>query len=48
MLVSSVHFQEIVATLYHKLGIAPETATLIDPTGRPEYLVQAAPLPELV
>jgi hypothetical protein len=43
-----VHFQEIFATLYHNLGIDPETATLIDPTGRPEYLVQAAPLRELV
>ncbi len=43
-----VHFQEIFATLYHNLGIAPDTATLMDPTGRPQYLVQAGPLRELV
>lgn len=44
-----VHFQEIFATLYHNLGIDPETTTIIDPTGRPQYLVDnAKPLPELV
>ncbi len=34
-----VHFQEIVATIYHNLGIDPMTTTLIDPTGRPQFLV---------
>lgn len=44
-----VHFQEIFATLYHNLGIDSGTTTLIDPTGRPQYLVDnAPPLPELV
>jgi hypothetical protein len=43
-----VHFQEIFATLYRNLGINPETATLIDPAGRPQYLVQKAPIRELV
>lgn len=44
-----VHMQEIVATIYHNLGIDPANATLIDPTGRPQYLVDIRdPLPELV
>lgn len=43
-----VHFQEIFATLYRNLGINPETTTLIDPTGRPQYLTQMAPVRELV
>ena len=43
-----VHFQEIFATLYRNLGINPETATLIDPAGRPQYLVQKTPIRELM
>jgi len=45
-----VHFQEVFATLYHNLGIDPETTTLPDRGGRPTYLVDPvyAPLPELV
>ena len=43
-----VHIQEIVATLYHNLGIDVTTTTLTDPTGRPQYLVEMPPLPELV
>ncbi|MBL8848500.1 MAG: DUF1501 domain-containing protein [Planctomycetaceae bacterium] len=45
-----VHFQEVFATLYHNLGINPETTTLPDRGGRPTYLVDPiyAPLPELV
>jgi hypothetical protein len=42
-----VHFQEILATLYHNLGIDPTALTLSDPTGRPQYLVDRKPLPEL-
>jgi len=42
-----VHFQEIFATLYRNLGINPETTTLVDPAGRPQYLVQHAPIREL-
>jgi len=42
-----VHFQEIFATLYRNLGINPETTTLVDPAGRPQYLVQKAPIREL-
>jgi hypothetical protein len=43
-----VHFQEIFATLYRNLGINPETTTLIDPSGRPQYLVQKSPIRELI
>lgn len=43
-----VDMQEIVATLYHNLGIDTASATLIDPTGRPQYLVDRDPLGELI
>jgi hypothetical protein len=43
-----VHFQEIFATLYHNLGINMQTARLIDPAGRPQYLVDKMPIGELV
>lgn len=44
-----IHMQEVVATLYHNLGIDPQATTLIDPTGRPQYLVELRePVRELV
>jgi hypothetical protein len=43
-----VHFQEIIATLYHNIGINPATATIIDPTGRPQHLVDRPAIRELV
>src|SRR5438552_14039118 len=43
-----VHFQEIFATLYHNLGIDVSAARLIDPAGRPQYLVEKTPIAELV
>jgi hypothetical protein len=43
-----VHFQEILATLYHNLGIDVSQTTLNDPTGRPQYLVDGKPIAELV
>ncbi len=46
-----VHFQEILATLYHNLGIDTEQATIPDLHGRPRYLVdhdRYHALPELV
>ena len=43
-----VHMQEVVATLYHNLGIDTATATLPDPTGRPQYLVNHNPIAELI
>lgn len=35
-----VHLQEVFATLYHALGIDVVSTTLIDPSGRPQYLVE--------
>lgn len=44
-----VDFQEIVATIYHNLGINPMTTTLVDPTGRPQFLLERRePIRELV
>jgi len=44
-----VDMQEIVATIYHNIGIDPMTTTVSDPTGRPQYLVdKRIPVPELV
>ena len=47
--VRPVPVQEIVATCYHNLGIDPMTTTLVDPTGRPQFLLDhREPMPELV
>ena len=45
-----VHFREVFATLYQRMGIDVRTATVNDYNGRPRYLVAdgAQPLPELV
>jgi len=44
-----VHVQEIVATIYHNLGIDPQTTTIEDRTGRPQYLLDhRQPVAELV
>jgi hypothetical protein len=43
-----VHFGEVVATLYHNLGLNPETTTLTDPTGRPQHLVEHSAIKELI
>jgi hypothetical protein len=43
-----VHFQEVFATLYHCLGLNPETTTINDPSGRPQHLVEKPAMPELV
>jgi hypothetical protein len=42
-----VHFQEVMATLYRNVGINVATATIIDPSGRPQHLVDQLPIPEL-
>ena len=44
-----VHVQEVFATLYDKLGINLDTATVTDLQGRPHYLVDPnyKPLPEV-
>ncbi len=39
-----VHLHEVFATLYNHMGIDPRYTTLIDPNGRPQYLVEH-PLP---
>ena len=45
-----VDFQEVFATLYHKVGIDVANATVEDLSGRPRYLVEQRfkPMPELV
>jgi hypothetical protein len=44
-----VHLQEVLATVYHNLGINPMSTTLTDPTGRPHYLLDhREPIRELV
>jgi hypothetical protein len=44
-----VHFGEVFATLYHNLGIDPNTTTLPDLSGRPHYLVDGyRPIKELI
>jgi len=43
-----VHVQEVIATLYHNLGINVSTTTLPDPTGRPQFLVEHEPIRELI
>ena len=44
-----VHLQEVFATLYHNLGIDVERHQLIDPAGRPQYLVEIRkPIGELI
>ena len=43
-----VRFGEVFATLYHNLGLDPSTTTLIDPTGRPQHLVDLPPIKELI
>jgi len=44
-----VEFQTITATLYHNLGIDPRTTQIVDPAGRPQYLLDhRQPVAELV
>ncbi|HEX5105854.1 MAG TPA: DUF1501 domain-containing protein [Pirellulaceae bacterium] len=44
-----VHLQEIFATLYHNLGIDVQRTQIIDPAGRPQYLVEIRePIAELI
>lgn len=35
-----VHNQEVLATLYRNMGIDPRTTQIIDPAGRPRYLLE--------
>jgi uncharacterized protein (DUF1501 family) len=44
-----VSYQDVIATLYHNLGIDPNITTVEDSTGRPQYLLKnGLPIKELV
>ena len=44
-----VHYQEVMATLYHNIGIDASRTTIRDTTGRPQYLLdQGKPISELI
>ncbi len=43
-----VHFGEVFATLYHNLGVDTSRTFIVDPTGRPQHLIDKAPMRELV
>lgn len=44
-----VHLQEVFSTLYHNLGIDVERTSVIDPNGRPQFLVdRREPIHELI
>jgi hypothetical protein len=43
-----VHFGEVFATLYHNLGIDVTRTFIVDPTGRPQHLIDREPMRELV
>ncbi|MFP6604686.1 MAG: DUF1501 domain-containing protein, partial [Pirellulaceae bacterium] len=42
------HFGEVIATLYHQMGINPRTTTVPDLSGRPQYVADHDPMPELI
>ena len=44
-----MHYQDVIATLYHNLGIDVMNTTIPDPTGRPQFLLDIRePMRELV
>ncbi|MEZ6122284.1 MAG: DUF1501 domain-containing protein [Planctomycetaceae bacterium] len=44
-----VDMQEVIATVYHNLGLDPMNTTISDPTGRPQFLVDIRePIHELI
>jgi hypothetical protein len=44
-----VHYQNVFATLYHRLGIDTMSTTIDDPSGRPQYLLEIRePIDELI
>jgi hypothetical protein len=43
-----VHPAEVIATIYHNMGIDVHTTMLTDPTGRPQHLIDRPALRELV
>ena len=44
-----IHYQDVLATLYHHLGINASATTITDPSGRPQYLLdRGQPIRELL
>lgn len=43
-----VYQGEVMATVYRNLGINPDTVNILDPTGRPQHLIDRSALPEVV
>jgi hypothetical protein len=44
-----VHYKDVIATLYHNLGLPALHTTVTDPSGRPQFLLDAGePLRELI
>ncbi|OWK43057.1 DUF1501 domain-containing protein [Fimbriiglobus ruber] len=43
-----VTFGDVFATLYHSLGLNPETTAVVDPTGRPQHVTDGKVISELV
>jgi hypothetical protein len=39
---------EVFATRYRHPGINPATATINDPAGRPQHVIEAEPMKELI
>ena len=41
--------QEVLATMYHHIGLDPRTTQIVDPAGRPQYLIEHnQPIRELI
>ena len=43
-----IEFSDVFATLYKSLGLDPETTSVTDPTGRPQFVNDGKPIRELV
>jgi len=43
-----VGFGDIFATLYHNMGLNPQTTAILDPTGRPQHVADGVAMPELI
>lgn len=45
----AVHVQNVLSTLYHNIGIDPQTTQIIDPQGRPRYLLdERKPIKQII
>ena len=43
-----VYQGEVIATVYRNLGLNPDVDTILDPTGRPQHLIDRPALREVV